>query len=146
LLTEPGGRATEVDDDDTYTLHPARTADEQVAGPFRSHSFAQAATNASSFVRRRTNLATIVPPVASVLSNAMSPGTAIYRKSSIRNMLPRKPTLETQNAPYLSYQPTIARNSQFVDLTDEQRDELGGIEYRSLKLLGKILLGMCNPV
>ncbi|KAI5792891.1 cation transport protein-domain-containing protein [Pyronema domesticum] len=138
---EQGGRATEVDDDDTYTLHPARTADEQVAGPFRSHSFAQAATNASSFVRRRTTLANILPPVASVLSNAMSPGTAIYRKSSIRNMLPRKPTLETQNAPYLSYQPTIARNSQFVDLTDEQRDELGGIEYRSLKLLGKILLG-----
>jgi Trk-type K+ transport system membrane component len=46
--------------------------------------------------------------------------------------------------PYLSYTPTVGRNSQFVDLTDEQRDELGGIEYRSLKLLGRILLGECQ--
>ncbi|PGH15107.1 hypothetical protein AJ79_02633 [Helicocarpus griseus UAMH5409] len=43
--------------------------------------------------------------------------------------------------PYLSYQPTVGRNSRFLDLTDEQRDELGGIEYRSLKLLAKIVFG-----
>lgn len=43
-------------------------------------------------------------------------------------------------APYLSWQPTLGRNSQFVgDLTDEQREELGGIEYRSLKTLSMIL-------
>jgi hypothetical protein len=42
--------------------------------------------------------------------------------------------------PYLSWQPTIGRNSQFVDLTEEQRDELGGIEYRSLKTLALILI------
>ena len=42
--------------------------------------------------------------------------------------------------PYLSYTPTIGRNSAFVDLTDEQRDELGGIEYRSLKVLAYILV------
>lgn len=28
-----------------------------------------------------------------------------------------------------------------MDLTDDQRDELGGIEYRSLKLLAKVLVG-----
>ncbi|KAI5294851.1 low affinity potassium transporter [Ascosphaera acerosa] len=44
------------------------------------------------------------------------------------------------NLPYLSYQPTIGRNSAFVDLTEEQRDELGGIEYRSLKKLAVILV------
>ncbi|KAG4306581.1 hypothetical protein PORY_000569 [Pneumocystis oryctolagi] len=43
--------------------------------------------------------------------------------------------------PYLSYQPTIGRNSAFVTLTKEQRDELGGIEYRALKLLCWILIG-----
>jgi len=32
--------------------------------------------------------------------------------------------------PYLSYAATIGRNSTFVDLTEEQREELGGIEYR----------------
>ena len=41
--------------------------------------------------------------------------------------------------PYLSWEPTIGRNSAFPDLTEEQREELGGIEYRSLKLLIKIL-------
>jgi Trk-type K+ transport system membrane component len=43
--------------------------------------------------------------------------------------------------PYLSWQPTLGRNSAFVDLTEEQRDELGGIEYRSLKTLALILIG-----
>ena len=42
--------------------------------------------------------------------------------------------------PYLSWQPTIGRNSAFVDLTEEQREELGGIEYRSLKTLAIILI------
>ncbi|KAF2467846.1 uncharacterized protein BDR25DRAFT_305303 [Lindgomyces ingoldianus] len=42
--------------------------------------------------------------------------------------------------PYLSWTPTIGRNSAFVDLTEEQREELGGIEYRSLKLLAIILV------
>jgi potassium uptake Trk family protein len=41
--------------------------------------------------------------------------------------------------PYLSWTPTIGRNSNFVDLTEEQREELGGIEYRALKMLALIL-------
>jgi hypothetical protein len=48
---------------------------------------------------------------------------------------------ETEYKPYLSYAPTIGRNSAFVDLSDEQRDELGGVEYRSLKVLAKVLIG-----
>ena len=46
--------------------------------------------------------------------------------------------------PYLSWQPTIGRNSAFVDLTEEQREELGGIEYRSLKTLAVILVCECR--
>jgi len=46
----------------------------------------------------------------------------------------------TENAPYLSWEPTIARNSTFVDLSEEQREELGGIEFRALKTLAIILL------
>ncbi|KAF2179863.1 potassium transport protein TRK1/TRK2 [Zopfia rhizophila CBS 207.26] len=42
--------------------------------------------------------------------------------------------------PYLSWTATVGRNSAFVDLTEEQREELGGIEYRSLKLLAIILV------
>lgn len=44
-------------------------------------------------------------------------------------------------APYLSYTPSVGRNSRFYDLTEEQRNELGGIEYRSLKTLAWILVG-----
>lgn len=42
--------------------------------------------------------------------------------------------------PYLSWEPTIGRNSAFVDLNESQREELGGIEYRSLKSLALILM------
>ncbi|RDL40939.1 putative potassium transport protein 1 [Venustampulla echinocandica] len=41
--------------------------------------------------------------------------------------------------PYLSWEPTVGRNSAFVDLTESQREELGGIEYRSLKSLALVL-------
>lgn len=42
--------------------------------------------------------------------------------------------------PFLSKQATIGRNSNFTNLTAQDREELGGIEYRSLKLLLKIVL------
>ncbi|KAJ5272389.1 hypothetical protein N7478_007514 [Penicillium angulare] len=48
---------------------------------------------------------------------------------------------ERPTQPYLSWNATVARNSNFVDLTEEQRDELGGIEYRALKTLAVVLIG-----
>lgn len=42
--------------------------------------------------------------------------------------------------PYLSWQATTGRNSAFLGLTEEQREELGGIEYRALKTLAKVLI------
>jgi Trk-type K+ transport system membrane component len=42
--------------------------------------------------------------------------------------------------PYLSWDATVGRNSNFIDLTEEQRDELGGIEYRALKTLAVVLI------
>jgi hypothetical protein len=44
-----------------------------------------------------------------------------------------------EGTPYLSWEPTIGRNSAFPDLSEEQREELGGIEYRSLKTLALVL-------
>jgi len=43
--------------------------------------------------------------------------------------------------PYLSWQPTIGRNSAFFELNEKQREELGGIEYRALKTLALVLVG-----
>jgi len=59
-------------------------------------------------------------------------GASIMRSDSIEN--------KRDTASYLSWEPTIGRNSMFVDLTEEQRNELGGIEYRSLKTLAVILV------
>ncbi|KAJ6446515.1 trk family potassium uptake protein [Purpureocillium lavendulum] len=56
---------------------------------------------------------------------------------TIRSVLSRD---KQDDMPYLSYTPTMARNSNFVGLTLEQREELGGIEYRSLRTLALILL------
>lgn len=49
-----------------------------------------------------------------------------------------------ESMPYLSWTPTIGRNSAFIDLTEEQREELGGIEYRALKTLAVILVCACS--
>ncbi|CAI6089133.1 unnamed protein product [Clonostachys chloroleuca] len=43
--------------------------------------------------------------------------------------------------PQLNHQVTIGRNSQFYNLTSIDREVLGGIEYRALKLLLKFIVG-----
>ncbi|RKF58467.1 Low-affinity potassium transport protein [Erysiphe neolycopersici] len=62
------------------------------------------------------------------------------RKKSIQTLISAMSREREDLAPYLSWQPTIGRNSAFLDLTEQQRDELGGIEYRSLKTLAVILV------
>lgn len=49
------------------------------------------------------------------------------------------PLSRTMSTNYLSWEPKIGRNSTFVHLTDEQKEELGGVEYRAVKLLIKIV-------
>ncbi|KKY22654.1 putative potassium ion transporter [Phaeomoniella chlamydospora] len=64
------------------------------------------------------------------------------RRGTFSSMI-RSYTTQEKDAepmPYLSWEPTIGRNSMFVNLTEEQREELGGIEYRALKTLAVILI------
>ncbi|KAK2865110.1 hypothetical protein FQN49_003902 [Arthroderma sp. PD_2] len=63
------------------------------------------------------------------------------RRSMVASFLRSRTQDQTQEAPYLSWEPTIGRNSAFVDLSESQREELGGIEYRALKALAIVLLG-----
>ncbi|KFY91397.1 hypothetical protein V498_05481 [Pseudogymnoascus sp. VKM F-4517 (FW-2822)] len=51
------------------------------------------------------------------------------------------PSTRPLGLPFLSRETTVGRNSQFHNLTAEDRLELGGIEYRSLRLLLKITSG-----
>ena len=55
-----------------------------------------------------------------------------FRRSNTENTL--------GSAPYLDFQPTVGRNSFFVDLSEEEREKLGGIEYRALKTLALVLI------
>lgn len=78
-------------------------------------------------------------------SESLQPVTSQTSSSATRNPLHRIKTALTfgkddDPMPYLSWQPTIGRNSAFVGLSEEQREELGGIEYRSLKTLAIMLL------
>jgi hypothetical protein len=47
----------------------------------------------------------------------------------------------SMDLPQLSHQVTIGRNSRFHNLSERDREILGGIEYRSLKVLLKIVIG-----
>lgn len=61
------------------------------------------------------------------------------RSRTLGSFLTRNKDEDEDPMPYLSWTPTIGRNSNFVDLSEEQREELGGIEYRALKMLALIL-------
>ena len=75
-------------------------------------------------------------------ANEISSPNAPKRRNSWS--LRRSNTQEARDAlgvtPYLDFQPTIGRNSFFVDLTEEEREKLGGIEYRALKTLALTLM------
>lgn len=73
-----------------------------------------------------------------VEDNALGPATTKNTFRGIFRSLTQEQERPTQ--PYLSWNATVARNSNFVDLTEEQRDELGGIEYRALKTLAVVLI------
>lgn len=45
----------------------------------------------------------------------------------------------TRSAPYLTFDATVSRNSRFHQLTEAQRDELGGVEYRAIDMLAKLI-------
>ncbi|WWC86168.1 uncharacterized protein L201_001041 [Kwoniella dendrophila CBS 6074] len=46
-----------------------------------------------------------------------------------------------KEVPYISFSATVGRNSMFHSLTAEQMDELGGVEYRALRVLLYIVIG-----
>lgn len=49
-----------------------------------------------------------------------------------------------KEVPYISFAATVGRNSRFTGLTEEQMDELGGVEYRSLRILLYIVIFVSN--
>ncbi|OAL04238.1 hypothetical protein IQ06DRAFT_267317 [Phaeosphaeriaceae sp. SRC1lsM3a] len=95
-------------------------------------------TGASVYNRGRT---TATDNQNSSSNTPVSPGGLRSRSRSrtLGSFLTRNKDEDEDPMPYLSWTPTIGRNSNFVDLSEEQREELGGIEYRALKMLALIL-------
>lgn len=55
------------------------------------------------------------------------------------------PTSQSQNGrgvPYLTFDAAVTGNSAFQRLTNEQVDELGGVEYRALTMLLYVVAGV----
>lgn len=94
--------------------------------------------------RRRTDGSRLaeaksIDRVATVASSMFIIGNDKSRREPRNSMSSERPPA-LNGKPLLSRQATLGRNSQFKNLTSEDRDALGGIEYRSLKLLLKIIV------
>ncbi|KAJ7099551.1 cation transport protein-domain-containing protein [Mycena belliarum] len=86
--------------------------------------------------------------IAKKLFTRFFPG--LQRKLTRSITFPRTTTLASNRgenvvgakpAPYISFTAVVGRNSAFQQLTKEQQDELGGVEYRALKALLWIVAG-----
>ncbi|GAA5827392.1 hypothetical protein JCM5353_001456 [Sporobolomyces roseus] len=85
-----------------------------------------------------------IAPLRRVQDNAF-PRTSTLVSTRSRT---RRPSMESVGAPkyskpvdYISFDATVGRNSRFHHLTTAQQEELGGVEYRALSLLLKIVVG-----
>ncbi|KAK7427030.1 hypothetical protein QQZ08_006457 [Neonectria magnoliae] len=77
--------------------------------------------------------------VATVASSMFVFGRELRKERSAAST--QTPARATDDFPQLSREVTVGRNSAFLNLSSRDREELGGIEYRSLKLLLKIVTG-----
>lgn len=64
-----------------------------------------------------------------------------YKKIERKMTISKETTLEGSNTPWLSFDLSLFRNSDFntEELSDEQLAELGGVEYRALRLLSYLV-------
>ncbi|KAE8145350.1 cation transporter [Aspergillus avenaceus] len=91
-----------------------------------------------SEIRRRPKTRSI--PLERVASSMFVLGT--HPSKSYGSQLREAISLsKSSELPCVSSQATLGRNSSFYNLTAEDREKLGGIEYRSLKVLLKIVVG-----
>jgi Trk-type K+ transport system membrane component len=112
--------------EDPNTVVPHITIDEP--NIFRSRE----KTSAVPRINQRQPMTSPLEPPDRTTKHTRSGTFSSFRRSNTDKSL--------GDAPYLDFQPTIGRNSFFVDLTEEERDKLGGIEYRALKTLAVVLI------
>ncbi|KAL2867470.1 potassium ion transporter [Aspergillus lucknowensis] len=132
---EQGRRIEEVDDNGgAGALERARTSDSQstaassVKGSMRQRHVTRRLSNALSISRVASSMFTLGPSASQT------------KRESVARPPQEKFLSEQLALPELSSHATVGRNSQFRNLTAQDREMLGGIEYRALKLLLKIVI------
>ncbi|ORY31209.1 cation transport protein-domain-containing protein [Naematelia encephala] len=111
----------------TYSLRP--TVSRQPADP-RLSGFGGFPT---PFEVARTLAKRFAPETSRTLTKSLT----IQRTNTItgRGTLASQDAIDGKEVPYISFSAVVGRNSQFKGLTEEQMEELGGVEYRALKVL-----------
>ncbi|KAH8753324.1 potassium transporter [Diaporthe sp. PMI_573] len=98
----------------------------------------------ASMLKQRKYVGNEGPAISAAKSIENAAGSMFVlgsRPSAERRLSSTSQHPRPNNLPGLSKQVTIGRNSQFHDLTAEDAETLGGIEYTALKLLLKIVCG-----
>ncbi|KAK7203551.1 cation transport protein-domain-containing protein [Myxozyma melibiosi] len=123
-------RAITIDAPRGRQFHSARAPTSSGAGPATSRLGKRHSSISEFFFNRSATMDRVERIISRTLSRRKdnSPTRSTYSRRSIGQL------------PYLSYEPTVARNSKFIGLTDDQRAELGGIEYQALRTLAVVLV------
>jgi hypothetical protein len=92
---------------------------------------------------RRRRHSRALDTVESVANSMFVLGPQRYHEQGASSLPRRSTSIQRKDSSLpLSKSATLGRNSTFRNLTQEDREILGGVEYRSLRLLLKIVLGM----
>ncbi|KAL3246589.1 hypothetical protein ABHI18_012673 [Aspergillus niger] len=86
----------------------------------------------SAFTRNTVPLRRVASSLFVIGRRPSNEGPRIQRATSLSKDL---------NLPGISSQASVGRNSQFYNLTAKDRETIGGIEYRALKVLLRIVIG-----
>jgi Trk-type K+ transport system membrane component len=126
-------------DGDGFSFHGS-TKSHSARGPGGQPPGVDIAANTSSSQRARDAIQSVMSP-REVLESAFVYGSQPRSRRMSTQSTCRSETA-LQSLPGLSNQVTIGRNSNFSGLTPQDREELGGVEYRSLKLLLKVIVAL----
>ena len=140
-VTDEDGTGADHDEDDlgpqrrnirtAFSTHYSRASK-------RSDTVEEAQSVEGAKGSKKLSWSTFRHPSKILSRDTVNPGLRARTKSFADLITAR--TDDVDPMPYLSWHPTVGRNSAFIDLTEDQREELGGIEYRALKTLAVVLL------
>jgi hypothetical protein len=114
------------------------------------HEYRETVSSAYDLRRRHTaNSRHSIPKQTSDIANIaksmliLDSEGALRRNSQVSNFSrpPTKARDASDALATLSQSATIGRNSEFGGLTEADREKIGGLEYRSLRLLLKVIFG-----